>query len=413
MSAESRVAHLHVGAPKTGTTLLQDVLFGNRDVLREHGVLVPGSHRQAHFHATVELLEMPWGGVLDLARGAFDELVAEIREWPGDVVVSNENLSLCDDEQIARIRSALPDHELRVVYSARDLARQIPAAWQEKVKHSYTSDYTSFVHGLRDQPDDEDSRRFWYRQTWPDVVDRWSAGVGGPVTLVTVPSTGQDPGELLGRFCTALEIDPAWMPDRSARSNPGLGPVETTLLRAIQAELDDRDVKGSVRRTALRGAMLSRWWASRSSSGRIALPADLRHWATDLGEEWVGRLESSGVRVVGDLADLVPAEAAATSAVDPDKVPTDELLTLAVRTVADALEEQADLTRQDRLLTAERDELRSLADRASIERDAAHRRVAELERTRWQAAKERLVRAAGDSAMLGLVYRGYRRLRGH
>lgn len=409
--SEHRVVHIHVGAPKTGTTLLQDVLFGNREVLREHGVLVPGRHRQSHFHATVDLLDMSWGGVLDTARGTFDELVAEIQEWPGSVVVSNENLSLADPERIARIRAALPDHDLRVVYSARDLVRQIPAAWQEKVKHSYTGDYATFVQNLRANHGEEDSRRFWYRQTWPDVLQRWSEGLGGPATLVTVPASGQDATMLLDRFCTALRIDAAWLPERGARSNPGLGPLETTLLRVIQTELEERDVKGSVRRTALRGALLGRWWASRPSSGRVALPVDLRDWAVDLSRDWVGRLEESGVPVVGDLADLVPTEASVASAIDPDKVPADELLVLAVRTVADALEEQADLLSQRRLLTRERDQLRAAVDEASREREAARARVHDLERNPWQAAKASLVRAAEHNRALGLAHRGYRRLR--
>jgi hypothetical protein len=32
---------LHVGTPKTGTSYLQDVLFRNRELLREHGILYP------------------------------------------------------------------------------------------------------------------------------------------------------------------------------------------------------------------------------------------------------------------------------------------------------------------------------------------------------------------------------------
>ncbi|MBA2639213.1 MAG: hypothetical protein H0U77_04300 [Nocardioidaceae bacterium] len=414
-----RVVHLHVGAPKTGTTQLQDVLFSNRDLLREHGVLVPGQHRQSQFHATVDLLDMSWGGVLETARGAFDDLTAQIQDWPGDVVISNENLCVADEATIARVRAALPDHELRVVYSARDLIRQIPAAWQEKVKHSSTSDYGTFVHNLREDPDEEGSRRFWHRQTWPEVVDRWSRGLGGvPATVVTVPATGQDQELLLGRFCEAFGLAGEWLPDRTARSNPGLGPRETTMLRIIQAELDARDTKGAVRRTSLRGAMLGRWWASRPTSGRVALPAEARDWASDLSREWVGRLQASDVRVVGDLTDLVPTDAVTSTAVDPDKVGADELLVLAVRTIADALEEQADLVGQRRLLTRERDDLRAVTDdlRAAAEgyaaeRDAARARVAELERSRWQAAKERMVAAAHDNWALGIGYAGYRLLR--
>ena len=37
----SRVVHLHIGAPKTGTTYLQDRLRLNEQTLASHGVTVP------------------------------------------------------------------------------------------------------------------------------------------------------------------------------------------------------------------------------------------------------------------------------------------------------------------------------------------------------------------------------------
>jgi hypothetical protein len=37
----SRVVHLHIGAPKTGTTYLQDRLLLNSSTLARHGVTIP------------------------------------------------------------------------------------------------------------------------------------------------------------------------------------------------------------------------------------------------------------------------------------------------------------------------------------------------------------------------------------
>jgi len=430
-AAERRVVHLHVGAPKTGTTQLQDVLFRNRDHLREHGVLVPGRDRQSHFHAAIDLLDLSWGGLLEGARGSWDELVAEIHAWPGDVVVSNENLSLADDAVVAHVRAALPDHALRVVFSARDLVRQIPAAWQEKVKHFYTGDFGTFVQNLREDVDDEETRRFWQRQTWPDVLERWSRQIGdAPTTLVTVPQSGQDPAVLLSRFLAAFDLKEEWVPDRSARSNPGLGPVESAVLRAVQTELDARDAKTAVRHTAVRGALLGRWWPSRPSTGRIALPVEARDWAAGLSAHWVERVKATDVTVVGELSDLVSPvspvspespgspESPVAAGVDPDSVSPAEQLSLAVLTVADALEEVTDLVGQRRILTDERDRLRVAAeqtrdelDLTRTERDQLQARVVELERTHWQAAKESMVAAARSSRPLGLAYAAYRRTR--
>jgi hypothetical protein len=39
---------LHIGEPKTGTTFLQQVMWGNRAELAARGVALPGHHAQDH-----------------------------------------------------------------------------------------------------------------------------------------------------------------------------------------------------------------------------------------------------------------------------------------------------------------------------------------------------------------------------
>lgn len=355
-----RVVHVHVGAPKTGTTLVQDLLYANRDVLRGHGLLIPGPHRSAAFHATVDLLDISWGGVLDIARGSFDVLLAEIAAWSGDAVLSNENLCLAVDPRVRRIRAALPDHELRVVYSARDLVRQVPAAWQERIRHAYTDDFGTFVRRLREEPDEMNARRFWRCQSWPDVLERWTRCLEATTaTLVTVPPAGTEPDVLLGRFLEAFGVDPAWLPDReAARPNPGLDPVQSALLQTLQVELERRVTDGAVRREGVQGAMVRRWWTRHPGTGdRVALPERHRVWADQVSTRWLARVREMDLQVIGDLADLDPATGATSAteprrsdAVDPDTVGAEAMLELAVRTLADALEEHT-------ALTAQRDEL--------------------------------------------------------
>ncbi len=54
-----RRAFLHVGLPKTGTTYLQHILWGSKDRLREHGVLLPGPTRRRHLLASLDVREDP------------------------------------------------------------------------------------------------------------------------------------------------------------------------------------------------------------------------------------------------------------------------------------------------------------------------------------------------------------------
>ena len=65
----SRVVYLHVGAPKTGTTYLQDRLALNKAELARHGVHYPLQLHASQFRPALDLLEMPWGGLhVDVER---------------------------------------------------------------------------------------------------------------------------------------------------------------------------------------------------------------------------------------------------------------------------------------------------------------------------------------------------------
>ena len=70
----SRVVYLHIGAPKTGTTYLQDRLMLNQSSLADHGVTIPTKNRFVdadlfHFRAALDLLEQDWGGAPGHAAG--------------------------------------------------------------------------------------------------------------------------------------------------------------------------------------------------------------------------------------------------------------------------------------------------------------------------------------------------------
>ena len=43
---------LHIGLPKTATTYLQTILWGNEAVLAEQGLLLPGPERRYHYWCT-------------------------------------------------------------------------------------------------------------------------------------------------------------------------------------------------------------------------------------------------------------------------------------------------------------------------------------------------------------------------
>ena len=139
---------LHVGAPKTGTSFVQDLLFRNRERLAEQGILYPADRFDAHFLAALDLMELPWGGLEQEALGAWDRLAAAARDWSGDVIVSHEILATASREQVRRALASLDAPEVHVVMSVRDLVRQVPAEWQENVNHRWTFGYWELVYQI-------------------------------------------------------------------------------------------------------------------------------------------------------------------------------------------------------------------------------------------------------------------------
>ena len=84
-------------------------------------------------------------------HGAWDKLVDEMAAWHGDSIVSHELFAPATAEQAARAIAKLDFAEVHVVVTARDLARQIPAEWQEHLKHRSTI-RLSRLRACRPQP---------------------------------------------------------------------------------------------------------------------------------------------------------------------------------------------------------------------------------------------------------------------
>jgi hypothetical protein len=178
VSPSAPKVYLHIGPPKTGTTYLQDVLWRNRELLRRRGVIFPGESPATHFHAALDLRGIRFCGYDNpQVPGAWPRLVEQIHgAGTPRVVISHEVLSGADATEIARVGRDLADTEIHVICGVRDLARQLPAVWQESLKNRRTREFEPFigaalkVHERRELP-----RGFWRGQDTVAVLARWSA----------------------------------------------------------------------------------------------------------------------------------------------------------------------------------------------------------------------------------------------
>ncbi|HET7388752.1 MAG TPA: hypothetical protein VFJ19_19030 [Nocardioidaceae bacterium] len=317
----SRRVFLHIGAPKTGTTYLQDRLALNRSELSRHGVEYPLGLHSSQFRAALDLIDRPWGGLREQVRGEWESLVGRVRRCDGTVVVSHEILAGARPGQIKQAMADFADSEVHLVYSARDLGRQIPAEWQEGIKHRRIRSFGKFVKQVQAARRTKPTMWFWRVQGLPDVLGRWTGGLPpGHVHLVTVPRPGGPPDELWNRYCTAFGIDPAWAPLDGGRANVSIGTAETTLLRKLNRRLKKAGVGSEDYRRLVRDVIVHETLAAREPMIRTTLPPWAHPWAAEVAEEWIEWVEGSGIHVIGDVEDLRPVlPDQATEWDDPDR----------------------------------------------------------------------------------------------
>ncbi len=305
---------LHVGTPKTGTSHLQDVLLRNQEVLADHGILYPADRFDAHFLAALDLMDLPWGGLETEAVGRWDALAAAVREWPGTAIISHEVLATATRPQIERALRSLgvgsaaegsPEVELHLVITTRDLVRQIPAEWQENVKHRSTITYQEFLEVIADpERPGRIGDWFWGVQEIPDILERWGATLPADrVHVVTVPARGAPPEVLWSRLSRTFGLDGLPLDQTPEKANPSLGVPETALLRRINerivSELPPADYRPLVREL-----LAHRTLSARTGSARLALPPHAHAHARALSDSWISEIRTRGYRVVGDLDDL-------------------------------------------------------------------------------------------------------------
>ena len=348
----SRRVYVHIGAPKTGTTYLQDRLSLNAKALAAHDVHVPGrsplvSTGMFHFRAALDLLDEDWGGPPGHATGSWAAMVKRVRRASGTVIISHEILAAARADSIARLRRDLDDAEIHVVYSARDLARQAPAGWQESIKQGRRWSYGRYLSRVR-------SGKPWFARAFdlPTVLAQWGTGLPPDhVHVVTVPqpeAVEVDPDLLWTRLCQAFGIDPAWAPTESDRSNASLGSAETQVLRRL-----NQRISRSTRRDASYDDLILGMLAGDTLTGSrgrpILLPPKFHDWAVERGEAWVEWLQGSGVDVIGDLSDLLPGPPAKNFR-HPDRVRPRPQLEAALDALAAMTVEAASRTDPDATL---------------------------------------------------------------
>jgi hypothetical protein len=293
---------LHIGAPKTGTTYLQAMLWANRRTLLEQDVFLPGRDQSDHFAFGQDVLEAGPDRLNErpIWRGAAERTMRAIERDDAPIsVISDERLAAASSAQARRVLERLAGFEVHVVYGLRDLPRLLSSEWQQSVKHGLGRTFPDWIDDIRERrPDDW----FWRVHDVGAVLSRWAPGDRACVHVVTLPGPGADDGELWRRFARAVGFDPT-RTSPVERSNPSLGLLESTLVGRVQARLPAVDLRYHHERI-VRGFIVDDVLAGRPDPLPILVPETHRDW---LVTETIVRIEAAcraGFDLVGDPADL-------------------------------------------------------------------------------------------------------------
>ncbi len=347
----------HVGAPKTGTTYLQSVLFRNKDDLARAGVLYPYADFGQSFRSMQDFRGVGWGGAAaSKFRGEWDRVASSTRTWSGDtVIISNELLGGSTPERIVKGLAAVEPAEIHVVFTARDFARQLVSDWQEHIKHKHTVPLETFVDDLIEKGVDAPApfgELFWGMHDAANVLARWAEFVPtGHVHVVTVPHKDAPPDTLWRRFCTVTGLQANRYDTVLERSNTSMGVVETELVRRINAHvrgIPDEHYDPLVRKLLAEDIL-------GGDSPRLVLPEGRMEWVEHRSRQLVGELEAAGYPVIGDLAELMPMRAEHEGYISPTHLSEADLGSAAIRAATGLLQHSG---RQRRRIT----ELQRAAD---------------------------------------------------
>jgi hypothetical protein len=357
MASVSKV-FVHVGPFKSGTTFIQGVLYNNRDRLAANGVVLPRETWPEHIRSVVDLLRR---------QSKLRAPVVTDGEWnilvgAATAVISMEFLCTASPEAVRRLVDSLAPAEVHVVYTARDLVKVLPSAWQTVLRTGHAPSWDEWLGSVRsvaqEAPEAPEAHRgvlqavglgrsktwgskLWRQQDPRQVLPAWLEHVPAErVHVVTVPPSSAAPGQLWERFCSAVGLEPGAYDTEVPRSNASLGGVECEVLRGLNVAAAGRipaDVYGDlVKRFVAREVLEQR----RPQSYPLVLPDEERGWLSARADQAAAYLGGSGFQVHGDLGDL-DSTPPAGAVRRPGEVSDTELVPALQETLAEVVVEMA------------------------------------------------------------------------
>lgn len=324
---------LHIGAMKTGTTYVQNLLKANRKALKQQGWLVPSGPL-----VTVGVREVM--GLTDAGREAvhgalpkWDKVVRQTTSWEGaGSLVSMEFLSYAGPDRARAVIDSFGAERVHVVLTVRDAAGALPSQWQSYSRNGGEFAWPEFAREIAQAGKRRHSpavRTFRRTQDIPRMLEVWGALLpSSRLTVVTVPGRDSSRDELWNRFCHAAGVDAERTTvDDSAFGNPQLGYGSVELLRRINGA-GLKHVRPSAYRKVVRYVARNHLIPLRDSESRPQLDQATAAFAAGLNRRTLAAIRDHAV-LIGRPSEL-PTDVDTTGLPDqPPPAPEAEVVAAA------------------------------------------------------------------------------------
>lgn len=300
---------LHVGPHKTGTTSVQQAFHTSRHALARQGIAYAGADSQPMVQVQTLVDAYTDRDVVGSARTLrpWKSFAREVRRSRARcVVVSSEFFADARPAAIERAVDDLGRSQLHVVVTLRPIAGLLASQWQQYVQSGLRADLDTWLTAMLHEADTTRlTPTFWWRHRHDRLVERWAAAVGADHLTVVVADRSR-PDHLLRVFEQLTGAAEGTLSAEDDLANRSLTWPEVELIREFNRQFTKAKLPKEMHLQAMRlGA--ARYLQARprdASEPRVRAPQWALDEAAGIGAEMAGTIAASGVRVVGDLADL-------------------------------------------------------------------------------------------------------------
>jgi hypothetical protein len=304
---------LHIGTMKSGSSFIQSACAENREVLEDAGIryLDGESLREVSSDlakAKREARQRP---------GAWGRLARKASASASSSLISNELLCPIPVRAMRRVVSSVAPHELEVIITVRDITKVVPSHWQERIQNGSLVGWDEFCEmACTEKRSTETSRKFWRQHDVVRVIHKWLKVLPQDrITIVTVPRPGSNEGVLLERFLAAMGVMNLSMQPAS-QANKSLGAASAELLLMVNAELslavgDQTHQTHQTPNYFVKMVLAKRILAPLATAEpRYALTPQRYEVLRGRAVELAAGIRASGIRIIGDVDEIVPGETA-------------------------------------------------------------------------------------------------------